>query len=48
MWPEMTRAGSDVQSVPLLKALSYGAASIEADIWLVDDELYVRSFSSDL
>lgn len=33
---------SDVQSVPLLKALSYGAGSIEADIWLVDGELYVR------
>jgi hypothetical protein len=32
----------DVQSIPLLKALSYGAGSIEADIWLIDDELYVR------
>jgi hypothetical protein len=32
----------DVHKIPLLKALSYGAASIEADIWLMNDELYVR------
>ncbi|EIN06204.1 hypothetical protein PUNSTDRAFT_106424 [Punctularia strigosozonata HHB-11173 SS5] len=37
-----------VQSVPLLKALSYGAASIEADIWLVDDELYIAHDYSDI
>jgi hypothetical protein len=31
-----------------LKALSYGAASIEADIWLVDGVLYVGHDVEDL
>jgi hypothetical protein len=38
----MNRA-ADEQSIPLFKALSYGAASIEADIYLVHDELLVSA-----
>jgi hypothetical protein len=34
-------SGPDEQSAPLFKALSYGAASVEADIYLVGDELLV-------
>lgn len=33
----------DEQNVPLYKALSYGASSVEADIYLVDGELLVRT-----
>lgn len=29
--------------VPLYEALSYGAGSVEADVWLVGDELLVRT-----
>ncbi|KZT21016.1 hypothetical protein NEOLEDRAFT_1121820 [Neolentinus lepideus HHB14362 ss-1] len=36
------------QSVPLLKALSYGAASVEADVWLVDNELLVGHTEKEL
>lgn len=32
----------DWREVPLLTALSYGVASVEADVWLVDEKLYVR------
>lgn len=31
--------------MPLYKALSYGAASVEADIFLVNDELLVSKWS---
>ncbi|KAF7966645.1 hypothetical protein HWV62_27427 [Athelia sp. TMB] len=36
------------QNVPLYKALSYGASSVEADIYLVDDELLVGHTPFDL
>ncbi|EPQ56206.1 hypothetical protein GLOTRDRAFT_40068 [Gloeophyllum trabeum ATCC 11539] len=36
------------QPAPLLKALSYGAASVEADVWLVEDELLVGHTESEL
>lgn len=39
---------SDEQSIPLYKALSYGAASVEADIYLVDDQLLVSGSSLSL
>jgi len=36
------------QSIPLFKALSYGAASVEADIYLVDDKLLVGHTEDEL
>ncbi|TFK48501.1 hypothetical protein OE88DRAFT_534268 [Heliocybe sulcata] len=36
------------QSVPLLKALTYGAASVEADVWLVGNELLVGHTEQEL
>jgi hypothetical protein len=41
--PKRFHAHNDyVHNPPLLEALSNGAASIEADVWLVDGVLYVR------
>lgn len=37
-------APSDWRDVPLLTALSYGVASVEADVYLVNGTLYVRHF----
>jgi hypothetical protein len=34
---------SDWRDVPLLSALSLGVSSVEADVWLVDEELLVCS-----
>lgn len=38
----------DQHEIPLLKALSYGAASIEADVWLLDGVLHVGHDVEDL
>ena len=35
----------DWRDVPLLTALSYGVASVEADVWLFDGDLLVRNAS---
>lgn len=35
----------DWREVPLLTALSYGASSVEADVWLLGDDLLVRAIS---
>lgn len=39
------RINLDWRDVPLLTALSYGVASIEADVWLFDGGLVVRLFA---
>lgn len=34
----------DWRDVPLLTALSYGVASVEADVWLFNGDLLVRRY----
>lgn len=43
-WGFATRLATDLdwREVPLLTALSYGVTSVEADVWLFDDDLLVR------
>jgi hypothetical protein len=36
------------RDVPFYTGLAYGAISTEADVWLIDDELYVRSMNNTL
>lgn len=35
----------DWRDVPLLSALSFGVASVEADVWLINGTLFVSSIS---
>lgn len=34
----------DWRDVPLLTALSFGVASVEADVWFIDNTLFVRTY----
>lgn len=42
-----SRTMKDWRDVPLLTALSYGVASVEADVSLINGTLYVSRYQSD-